>query len=99
MNKQQQEKLKRYQYIYDQLSSAKYTEGEVIEQVQRIFEGVSHSQAIQDLRCSKEIFSTTLKIHKLFEIKLQIDRLKFILFQQLYILISKLTKEKNTLLV
>lgn len=76
LTKIQQDKLARYQFIYAQLYSGRHSENDVIEQVQRFFKDVSPTQAVQDLRCSKEIFSTTLKIHKRFEIKLQIDRLK-----------------------
>lgn len=71
----QEFKLKIYQYIYDQLQSYKYTEQEVVKSVERLFNR-SFSQACADMRHAKEIFNTTLKINKLFEIKLQIDRLK-----------------------
>lgn len=71
----QQAKLRRYQFAYDQLSSGKYTESEVISQLQTHFQ-VNESTARQDIRHSREIYTTTLAIDKHFEIKMQLDLLK-----------------------
>lgn len=71
---EQEKKLERYKYAYDQLSSGKYTEQEVVAQLtNKKLYGVSLSQAYEDLRCSKEIFSTLLSVNRTFEIKLQLD--------------------------
>lgn len=75
LSDQQKTKLRRYQFAYDQLSSGRYTELEVISQLQEHF-GVAEVTAISDLKCSKEIYSTTLAINKRFEIKMQIELLK-----------------------
>lgn len=71
---EQQKKLTRYKYIYDQLSSGKYTEQEVVSQLtNKSLYGVSLSQAYEDLRCSREIFTSIINVNKEFEIKLQLD--------------------------
>jgi len=75
LSDKQKEKLRRYQFAYDQSSSGKYTELEVISQLQEHF-GVAEVTAIADLKCSKEIYTTTLAIDKRFEIKMQIELLK-----------------------
>jgi len=67
---EQQEKLKRYQYIHAELSSFKYTEQEVIIQVMNMFD-VKIVQAYEDLNSTKEIFSKVLSIKKRFEQKIQ----------------------------
>jgi hypothetical protein len=71
----QKQKLRRYQFAYDQISSGKYTEMEVIAQMVEHFK-IAEATAIADLKCSKEIYSTTLAIDKRFEIKMQIELLK-----------------------
>lgn len=75
LNERQKEKQRRYQYAYNQLCSGKYTESEVIEQITEHF-NVADSTAIQDIKCSREIYNTTLAIDKRFEIKMQIEFLK-----------------------
>ena len=71
----QQEKLKRYNYIYNQLVSGRYTENEVINQVMKIFE-VKIVQAYEDINCTREIFLTTLNINKRFELKMEYESAK-----------------------
>ena len=68
----QQKKIERYQYIYNQLASGRYTEQDVLSQVVK-FHGVKYSQACEDLRATQELFTTVLKIDKLFEIKLELQ--------------------------
>lgn len=68
----QQEKLKRYQYIYDQLVSGRYGEQEVINQVKKFF-SIELTQAYEDLKCTREIFTTLLNINKRFEQKMELE--------------------------
>jgi len=75
LTESQKQKLRRYQFAYDQISSGKYTEMEVIAQLVEHFK-IEEAMAIADLKCSKEIYSTTLAIDKRFEIKMQIELLK-----------------------
>lgn len=70
----QQKKLTRYKFIYDQLSSGKYTEQEVVSQLtNKSLYALSLSQAYEDLRCSQEIFTSVISVNKEFEIKLQLQ--------------------------
>lgn len=64
---QQEFKLKRWQFIYDQLSSGKYTEKEVRHQVVTHFR-IDEGTAYKDMRTAQELFSTTLNINKRFKI-------------------------------
>lgn len=68
----QEEKLARYQFVYNQLVSGKYTESEVCEMVQHNH-GLSYIQALQDIRDSKEIFASSANLHKMFELKMQLE--------------------------
>lgn len=65
----QEEKLKRYKYVYDQLSSGRYTKAQVISQLmnEKIF-GLSMSQAYEDIRCATEIFTYVTPPKKQFEL-------------------------------
>lgn len=67
----QQDKLDRYQFIYNQLSCGKYTEQEVCEMVQSIYKR-KYGQALQDVRDTKELFASSVNINKLFELKTQL---------------------------
>jgi hypothetical protein len=72
LTKEQEEKKKRYQYIYNQLASARYSESEVVTQVMKFF-GVKSSQAYEDLTCTREIFGTLFNIDKRFELKVELE--------------------------
>ena len=65
---QQEEKLKRYQFAYNQLISGRYSEQEVISQLMNIYH-LKISQAYEDINGTREIFSTVLSINKKFEQK------------------------------
>ncbi len=70
----QLDKYERYQYIYNQLASGKYTEQQVISQLtNKDFFGVSLTQAYEDISNTREIFSTTLHINKRFELKMELE--------------------------
>jgi hypothetical protein len=68
----QQEKLNRYQYIYNQLVSGRYTDQEVVSQLINLHK-ISQRQAYDDMNATREIFCTVVNINKLFEIRLEIQ--------------------------
>lgn len=70
----QQQKLEQYQYVYNQLVSGKYTEMDVLEMLQGGMYDMNFQQALRTLRDAKELFSATLNVSKLFEIRLQLER-------------------------
>lgn len=70
----QEEKLKRYQYIYNQLVSGKYTETEVISQLTNpMLYNISITQAYEDLNATKEIFPSFINLNKRFELMIQLQ--------------------------
>lgn len=71
----QQMKMKRYEFIYNQLVSAKYTDQEVLSQVMNLFD-VGLPQAYEDLNCSREVFNSAISINKKFEIKMELQSAK-----------------------
>jgi hypothetical protein len=71
----QHEKLKRYQYIYNQLVSGRYTEQEIINQVMNLYK-VQIVQAYEDVNSTREIWLTTLNINKRFELKMELESAK-----------------------
>ena len=68
----QQIKKKRYQFIYEQLVSDRYSEREVINQVVKIYE-IGLTQAYEDLKCTREIYNSLLTIDKRFEQKMELE--------------------------
>ena len=68
----QQEKLNRYQYIYNQLVSRKYSQTEIINQIITLY-GADQTQAYEDLRCTKELFNTVININKRFELQIELE--------------------------
>ncbi len=68
----QLQKLKRYQFIYEQLASGKYTDTEVINQVVKQHK-IKIAQAYEDMSCTREIYNNVININKQFEIKLQLQ--------------------------
>ena len=71
----QQEKLKRYQYVYNQLVSGKYTEKEVLNQLINLY-NIKLTQAYEDINATKEIFPSFININKRFEIIIEKEILK-----------------------
>ncbi len=69
---QQKKKRDRYQYIYNQLVSGKYTEHEVVTMTMKRYQ-IKQQQAHEDLSCAKEIFTTVINIDRQFEINLQLQ--------------------------
>jgi hypothetical protein len=73
LTKQQQEKLDRYQFIYNQLSSGKYTESDVVQMLMKHFD-IKMVQAYEDLKSTKEIYSSSvIQINKRFELKMELE--------------------------
>jgi len=72
LTKPQQQKLERYQFIYNELMSGKYSEAEVLNTVCSIYD-IGITQAYEDLECTQELFTTVIKINKAFEMKLLLE--------------------------
>jgi hypothetical protein len=70
----QKEKLKRWQFVYDQISSGKYTDKEVRLQLMDKF-GIEDRTSYSDLRDTTELMSTTMNINKRFKIQIDIQLL------------------------
>ena len=68
----QQEKLKRYDFIYKQLGSGKYTDAEVMAAAMKVFD-IKQSQVYEDMSCTRELFNTVLNINKRFELSIQLQ--------------------------
>jgi hypothetical protein len=68
----QKEKMHRYQYIYNQQVSGRYTDAEVVSQVTKIYK-VEISQAYEDMASTRELFNSIINVNKLFELKLKLD--------------------------
>jgi hypothetical protein len=71
----QKEKMKRYQFIYNQIISNKYTESEVINTVVKLYD-IEQRQAYEDLDDTRELFTTLLNINKAFELKVELESAK-----------------------
>lgn len=74
LNDNQELKLRRWQFVYDQMSSGKYTQQEIRNQLELHFK-IDRSTSLADLRTAQELFSTTLNINKLFKIQMDIQLL------------------------
>lgn len=71
---EQTKKLERYQYVYNQLVSGKYTEQEIVRQLTSDkFYSLSLSQAYEDLAASKELFASVINVNKGFELHLALQ--------------------------
>lgn len=68
----QMEKKKRYEYIYNQTVSGKYTDQEILSQVMNVF-NVGLPQAYEDINCSRKVFNSVISIDKNFEIKMELQ--------------------------
>ncbi|HVX00350.1 MAG TPA: hypothetical protein VHA52_07945 [Candidatus Babeliaceae bacterium] len=69
---EQEKKLQRYQYIYNQQISGAYTDQEIVTQVKHLY-GIEQTQAYEDINHAREIFNSVVNIHKQFELKLQLQ--------------------------
>jgi len=68
----QKKKLARYQFVYNQLSSGKFLEKEVVTQITKEF-NVDIDIAYEDVADAKELYGFLFSINKLFELKIQLD--------------------------
>lgn len=78
LTENQQNKLLRYTTIYHELVGNKYDEPELISLIRNQYD-ISETQARVDIACTREIWSDTLSLNKLFEIKVSIERCKRLL--------------------
>lgn len=72
LNTNQKEKMLRYQFIYNQLATGRFTDKEVLEANMKQHD-VGQAQSYDDLRCTREIFSSVININKKFELDLQLQ--------------------------
>lgn len=72
LNPEQEKKLRRYEFVYNQLVSGRYTDTEVVSQLMNIHK-VAMVQAYEDIRNAREIFGTVININKQFEVKIQLQ--------------------------
>ncbi len=74
LNERQEKKLERYNHVYNQLVSGRFTDGEIIAQLmnKKMF-GVSLKQAYEDVRCARELFPSMININKVFELNLELQ--------------------------
>ena len=74
LSDEQERKLTRYKFIYDQLSGGKYSKSQIIGQLmnEKLY-GVSISQAYEDIRCSGELFTSVIHFNKQFELNNEIE--------------------------
>ena len=71
---QQQMKLDRYQFIYNQLAAGKFSKTQLVNQLMNPkMHNISMSQAYEDIRCSNELFSSVINFNKAFELSNEIE--------------------------
>ena len=68
----QQQKLNRYNFIYNQLVAGSYTETDVAY-MSSVQYKVNIQQSYEDLSCTKELFATLFNFNKSFELHLQLN--------------------------
>ena len=69
----QQQKLERYQFIYNQLVGGRYTKQEIINQAMKLQDGISLRHAYLDFNNAQEIFSSVINIKKQFELTIELE--------------------------
>jgi hypothetical protein len=71
---QQEKKLERYQYIYNQMVSGKYTKNEILNQLinKKLF-GISLQQAYEDLDCAQELWNTVINVKRNLELSIELE--------------------------
>lgn len=72
LSPEQEKKLERYQYVYNQMVSGRYTDQEVVNQLKKMY-NIEITQAYEDINHTREIFNSIINVHKQFEIKLQLQ--------------------------
>ena len=69
---EQEKKMERYQFIYNELVGGKSTDQQVVMQVKNFYK-VSISQAYEDMNAAKEVFTSVINVNKQFEINLALQ--------------------------
>lgn len=72
LTKEQEKKMERYQFIYNQLAGGEYGDNEVVILASKKF-NISQTQAYEDINATKEVFSSVININKLFELNLALQ--------------------------
>lgn len=68
----QKEKMKRYQFIYNQLVSGKYTDSDIVSMSAKIFD-TKKTQSYEDLAATRELFNSVINVNKAFELHLALE--------------------------
>ncbi len=71
----QQKKLERYQFIYNQLVSCKYTDQDVLNMLIKTYK-IKVGQAYEDMNCARELFTAVININKRFELQIELQSAK-----------------------
>lgn len=74
LSDKQKAKMARWQFVYDQLSTGRYTQLDIRWQLQNKF-GISEGAAMLDIREASDVFGSTMNINKMFKIQLDIQLL------------------------
>lgn len=73
LTEEQQRKLDRYYFIYNQQVKGKYSDLDIIAQLMNLPGGISRKQAYDDMACARELFNASIVINKQYEIKLELE--------------------------
>lgn len=69
---EQEKKMERYQFIYNELVSGKSTNQQIVQQVKTLFK-IELSQAYEDMNAAREVFTSVININKQFELNLALE--------------------------
>lgn len=69
---EQEKKMERYQYIYNELVSGKSTNQQIVNQVKNFFK-IELTQAYEDMNAAREVFTSVININKQFELNLALE--------------------------
>lgn len=72
LTEQQKEKMKRYNFMYKELQTGKYSKQEVINMNMRLY-GIGLQQSYEDFNCMSEIFSSVMHVNKLFTLQMELE--------------------------
>lgn len=69
---EQQKKMERYQYIYNELVAGKSTNQQIVQQVKNFFK-IELTQAYEDMNAAREVFTSVINVNKQFELNLALE--------------------------
>lgn len=72
LTSEQIEKKTRYQFMYNEMMTGKSTDYQVVNMTKNHFE-ISLSQAYEDLKFTKEVFSDIINVDKIFDLQLSLE--------------------------